>query len=70
MAVSPRVEPKTRVKMLQSNKPTEKVNKKLLIIAQEIKLSKILAGNNKTLRDRALRKLPKWFEIREKQMRE
>lgn len=67
MAVSPNT--KTRVKMTKTDKTKEKSDKKLLIVAQEIKLAKILAGNNKSLRDRTLRKLMKWFEAREKQIR-
>lgn len=60
---------KARGKMTKTQKKLPKPTKKTLIIAQEIKLAKILAGNNKTLRDRTLRKLKKWFDAREMQMR-
>lgn len=44
-----------------SAKPT-KATKKALLIAQEIKLAKALAGNDKKVRDKALKSLKKWFQ--------
>lgn len=41
-------------------KPTDKK----VIVAQEIAFAKVLAGNNKTLRDRAVKKLKKWLTVR------
>lgn len=41
-----------------------KASDKKIVIAQEIAFAKVLAGNNKTLRDRALKKLTKWLTIR------
>ncbi|GLV37002.1 Nnp-1 [Carabus blaptoides fortunei] len=38
-----------------------KSDKKYLLVAQEIKLAKILAGNNKKLRERTLKRLRKWL---------
>lgn len=63
-AVNPRANPK----MIKSNK-NKKADKSFLVIAQELQLAKTLAGNNKTARDRTLRKLKKWFDAREAQMR-
>ncbi|KAK6619262.1 hypothetical protein RUM44_003644 [Polyplax serrata] len=41
-----------------------KATDKKIIIAQEIAFAKVLAGNNKTLRDQALKKLKKWLKVR------
>ena len=41
-----------------------KPNDKKIIVAQEIAFAKVLAGNNKVLRDRALKKLKKWLTVR------
>lgn len=65
MVVASKISVKPRAKMTKSNK----IAKSLLIVAQELKLARILAGNNKTLRDRTLKKLKKWFDAREAQMR-
>jgi hypothetical protein len=37
---------------------------KVLLVAQEIAFTKILAGNDKTLRDRAVKKLGRWLKAR------
>ncbi|KAJ9595627.1 hypothetical protein L9F63_013179 [Diploptera punctata] len=48
----------------------ETVNKitrgKTILLAQEIEFAKVLAGNNKTLRDREIKKLKKWLIARSK----
>lgn len=36
----------------------------IVLIAQEIELARELASNNKATRDKALRKLKKWFSSR------
>lgn len=52
--------------MVQSE---ENKNKKLFLVAQEIELAKLLAGNNKNVRDKALRNLKKWFHCRSQAVR-
>lgn len=61
--------PVTREKMTEKSKSSKSVDKRTFVIAQEIKLAKVLAGNNKTLRERALRRLKRWFEFRSKTTR-
>lgn len=39
-------------------------DKKNLLIAQELKIARLLAGNEKVSRDRALKSLKKWFQRR------
>lgn len=56
----------TRENMNEKSENTKNLDQKTLVIAQEIKLAKVLAGNNKTLRERALRRLKRWFEFRSK----
>lgn len=34
------------------------------LVAQEIAFAKILAGNNKTLRDRGVKRLARWLKVR------
>lgn len=41
-----------------------KVQKKALVIAHEIKFAKLLAGNDKKVRDKVLKNLKKWLAIR------
>lgn len=41
-----------------------KINDELLSVAQEIAFAKSLAANDKSLRDRALKKLRKWLSLR------
>ncbi|KAJ3651734.1 hypothetical protein Zmor_017752 [Zophobas morio] len=55
---------KTRENMKKSPKNDKKQVKKVLVVAQELKLARVLAGNNKTARDRALKSLKKWFQNR------
>lgn len=40
--------------------------KKELMEAQEISFAKVLAGNDKKMRDRAIKKLIKWLVIKNK----
>lgn len=47
----------------------KKKNKKVFLIAQEIELAKLLAGNSKTVREKALRNLKKWFDSRSQAVR-
>jgi len=35
-----------------------------VLVAQEIAFAKILAGNNKTLRDRGVKRLARWLKVR------
>ncbi|GJQ85946.1 Nnp-1 [Trypoxylus dichotomus] len=56
----------TRESMTEKSKSSKAIDKKTFVIAQEIKLAKVLAGNNKTLRDRVLKRLKRWFEFRSK----
>jgi hypothetical protein len=37
---------------------------KLILVAQEIAFAKILAGNDKTLRERGVRRLARWLNAR------
>lgn len=43
--------------------------KNVYLIAQDIKFAKVLACNNKKLRDRALKSLKKWFQHRSTKLR-
>ena len=61
---------KTRENMKKSPKNDKKQVKKVLVVAQELKLARVLAGNNKTARDRALKSLKKWFQNRSSTIRE
>ncbi|KRT79421.1 hypothetical protein AMK59_6968, partial [Oryctes borbonicus] len=54
----------TRENMTEKSGNIKPTDKRTIVIAQEIKLAKVLAGNNKTLRDRALKRLKRWFEFR------
>lgn len=55
---------KARENMKKTPKNDNKQVKKVLVVAQELKLARVLAGNNKTARDRALKSLRKWFQNR------
>lgn len=48
----------------ESGIPDAKVPKELLVIAQEVKIVRALACNDLTKRNRQLRKLKKWFQLR------
>jgi hypothetical protein len=37
---------------------------KIVLVAQEIAFAKLLAGNNKTLRDRGVKRLSSWLKVR------
>nr|CAH7769593.1 unnamed protein product [Callosobruchus chinensis] len=43
-------------------------DKKVFLVAQELKLTRVLAGNNKSAREKALKNLPKWFAKRTETM--
>ncbi|CAH1962858.1 unnamed protein product [Acanthoscelides obtectus] len=47
---------------------SKKDNKKVYLVAQELKLTRLLAGNNKAARDKALKNLKKWFVKRSETM--
>lgn len=42
----------------------ESESKKNLFIAQEIKIARLLANNDKRVRDKALKRLKKWLTVR------
>lgn len=44
-----------------------KSKEELLSVAQEIAFAKALASNDKSLRDRALKKLKRWFSMKSTQ---
>ncbi|XP_034473574.1 ribosomal RNA processing protein 1 homolog [Drosophila innubila] len=48
----------------QDGVPQAKVPKELLVIAQEVKIVRALACNDLTKRNRQIRKLRKWFQLR------
>jgi hypothetical protein len=43
---------------------TKTKNKKTLVIVQEIKIARLLASNDKKIRDKVLKRLKKWLTIR------
>lgn len=51
-------------KTRQPNVETKDESKKALIIAQEIKFARLLANNDKKIRDKVLKRLKKWLTIR------
>lgn len=51
----------TRETMDKNGKNRKQNLEKMFLIGEEIKLAKFLAGNNKQLRDKALKGLKKWF---------
>ncbi|XP_011139786.1 ribosomal RNA processing protein 1 homolog isoform X2 [Harpegnathos saltator] len=58
---------KSKTKMLKSNNQqqcTKGKNKKTLVIAQEIKFARLLADNDKRIRDKVLKSLKKWLTVR------
>lgn len=50
----------------QTSGEDEKTRKKALVVAQEISFAKVLAGNDKKLRDRGVKRLRKWLSARSK----
>ncbi|VEN61387.1 unnamed protein product [Callosobruchus maculatus] len=50
------------------SKMNSQKDKKVYLVAQELKLTRVLAGNNKSAREKALRNLPKWFAKRTETM--
>lgn len=59
-----------REKMKNKEKMHNYKEKKALLEHQEVKLAKALAGNNKQLRDKALKNLKRWMINRSQAMRE
>jgi hypothetical protein len=55
---------KARENMKKTPKKRQQTSEKGARSAQELKLARVLAGNNKTARDRALKSLRKWFQNR------
>lgn len=45
-------------------KETKDKSKKALIVAQEIKIARLLANNDKKVRDKVLKRLNKWLTVR------
>ncbi|XP_071558732.1 ribosomal RNA processing protein 1 homolog [Temnothorax nylanderi] len=45
-------------------KDTQDKNKKALVVAQEIKIARLLANNDKKVRDKVLKRLNKWLTVR------
>jgi len=43
---------------------TKVKNEKTLVILQEIKIARLLANNDKKIRDRVLKRLKKWLTLR------
>lgn len=46
------------------NVETKDKSKKALIVAQEIKIARLLANNDKKIRDKVLKRLKKWLTVR------
>lgn len=46
-----------------------KTSKETFLVAQDIRFAKVLASNNKKLRDKALKNLKKWFQSRSATLR-
>ncbi|XP_015586757.1 ribosomal RNA processing protein 1 homolog [Cephus cinctus] len=56
-----------KFKIQQKDEPvTQTKNRKTLVVAQEIKFAKLLAGNDKKVRDKVLKNLKKWLVVRSK----
>lgn len=45
-------------------KETKNKSKKALVVAQEIKIARLLADNDKRVRDKVLKRLNKWLTVR------
>lgn len=45
-------------------RPKETKDKKALVVAQEIKIARLLANNDKRVRDKVLKRLNKWLTVR------
>ncbi|KAL0112733.1 hypothetical protein PUN28_012183 [Cardiocondyla obscurior] len=57
--------PKNEIKTSNVNSETTKnKSKKALIVAQEIKIARLLANNDKRVRDKVLKRLRKWLTVR------
>jgi len=63
--VSPRKD-ETRTPKISDKIPVESKdkNKKAVVIAQEIKIARLLANNDKKVRDKVLKRLNKWLTVR------
>jgi hypothetical protein len=64
-----RVLPKQNVSVIKkietkSNKVDKNLANKTLLVAQEIKFARLLANNNKKVRDKVLKNLKKWLVMR------
>lgn len=58
------VQTQNNVESAKSNTKKMTKNGKSLVIAREIKFAKLLAGNDKKVRDKVLKNLRKWLTIR------
>jgi len=63
--VSPRKD-ETRTPKFSNKIPVESKdkNKKAVVVAQEIKIARLLANNDKKVRDKVLKRLNKWLTVR------
>lgn len=59
--VSPR---KDEPEISEKTRPVKDKSKKALIVAQEIKIARLLANNDKKVRDKVLKRLNKWLTVR------
>lgn len=64
MAVRQAKPPRAEKKLNKISKPKIKNENKVLLVAQEIKFAKTLAGNDKKARDKVLKNLKKWLTYR------
>lgn len=55
---------KTRENLKRKRHKKSLDDKKVVLVAQELKIARVLAGNEKSARDRALKSLRKWFKQR------
>lgn len=62
--MSAKSEQKPRETTKSPTNTTSKPPKEVLLVAQDVKFARALADNEKKLRDRALKRLKKWFQQR------
>ena len=56
--------PRAVTKVANERTVAKKVKRKSLVIAQEIKFARLLANNDKKVRDKMLKNLKKWLSVR------
>lgn len=59
-------ETKVSISNISETRPeeTKDKSKKALVVAQEIKIARLLANNDKKVRDKVLKRLNKWLTVR------